>query len=54
METTAGTRRSEGTLPMNEHVAPAAIPSPPGKPVVGNMLTLDSERPLQSLMALTR
>lgn len=30
------------------------IPHPPGKPLVGNMLTLDSDRPLQSLMALTR
>ena len=30
------------------------IPSPPGKPVVGNMLTVDSDRPLQSLMELTR
>lgn len=30
------------------------IPNPPGKPVVGNMLTVDSERPLQALMDLTR
>lgn len=30
------------------------IPTPPGKPVVGNMLTVNSETPLQSLMALTR
>lgn len=30
------------------------IPNPPGKPVLGNMLTVDSETPLQSLMQLTR
>jgi len=30
------------------------IPNPPGKPVVGNMLTVDSDTPLQSLMQLTR
>jgi cytochrome P450 / NADPH-cytochrome P450 reductase len=30
------------------------IPSPPGKPIVGNMLTVDSDTPLQSLMQLTR
>lgn len=30
------------------------IPSPPKKPIVGNMLTVDSDAPLQSLMQLTR
>ncbi|BCH24465.1 bifunctional cytochrome P450/NADPH--P450 reductase [Mesorhizobium sp. L-8-3] len=30
------------------------IPNPPGRPVVGNMLTVDSDTPLQSLMQLTR
>ncbi|MEL7485931.1 MAG: bifunctional cytochrome P450/NADPH--P450 reductase [Pseudomonadota bacterium] len=30
------------------------IPNPPGRPIVGNMLTVDAEAPLQSLMALTR
>jgi cytochrome P450/NADPH-cytochrome P450 reductase len=32
----------------------APIPHPPKKPVVGNMLTVDSDNPLQSLMELTR
>lgn len=32
----------------------APIPHPPKKPVIGNMLTVDSETPLQSLMQLTR
>ena len=32
----------------------APIPQPPGKPVVGNMLTIDSEAPLQHLMKLAR
>ncbi|MCA0318117.1 MAG: cytochrome P450 [Proteobacteria bacterium] len=32
----------------------APIPHPPKKPVVGNMLTVDSDTPLQSLMELTR
>jgi cytochrome P450/NADPH-cytochrome P450 reductase len=32
----------------------APIPHPPKKPVVGNMLTVDSDNPLQSLMQLTR
>ncbi len=31
-----------------------AIPQPPGKPVIGNMLTVNSEKPLQSLMGITR
>ncbi|MBI1394281.1 MAG: cytochrome P450 [Alphaproteobacteria bacterium] len=30
------------------------IPNPPGKPIVGNALTVDPERPLQGLMDLTR
>ncbi|MEM9286017.1 MAG: cytochrome P450, partial [Pseudomonadota bacterium] len=30
------------------------IPQPTGKPVVGNAFTLDTEAPLQSMMALTR
>ncbi|MDP3897166.1 MAG: cytochrome P450, partial [Mesorhizobium sp.] len=30
------------------------IPNPAGKPLVGNMLTVDSDTPLQSLMQLTR
>ena len=30
------------------------IPTPPKKPIVGNMLTVDSDAPLQSLMQLTR
>lgn len=30
------------------------IPTPPKKPIVGNMLTVDSDAPLQSLMKLTR
>ncbi len=30
------------------------IPTPPKKPLVGNMLTVDSDAPLQSLMQLTR
>ena len=30
------------------------IPNPAGKPLVGNMLTVDSDKPLQSLMQLTR
>lgn len=30
------------------------IPTPPGMPVLGNMLTVDSDAPLQSLMQLTR
>ena len=30
------------------------IPNPPGKPVIGNMLTVDCDAPLQSLMQLTR
>ncbi|QCK84364.1 cytochrome P450 [Phreatobacter aquaticus] len=32
----------------------APIPHPPKKPVIGNMLTVDSDMPLQSLMQLTR
>ncbi|QCI63797.1 bifunctional cytochrome P450/NADPH--P450 reductase [Phreatobacter stygius] len=32
----------------------APIPHPPKKPIVGNMLTVSSETPLQSLMQLTR
>lgn len=32
----------------------APIPHPPKKPIIGNMLTVDSETPLQSLMELTR
>ncbi len=32
----------------------APIPHPPKKPIVGNVLTVDSEAPLQSLMQLTR
>jgi len=30
------------------------IPTPPKKPIVGNMLSVDSDAPLQSLMQLTR
>ncbi|GLS28610.1 cytochrome P450 / NADPH-cytochrome P450 reductase [Mesorhizobium albiziae] len=30
------------------------IPNPAGKPLIGNMLTVDSDAPLQSLMQLTR
>ncbi|HTV66937.1 MAG TPA: cytochrome P450 [Rhizobiaceae bacterium] len=30
------------------------IPQPPGKPIVGNMLSFDSSKPLQSLMQMTR
>ena len=30
------------------------IPNPAGKPLIGNMLTVDSDMPLQSLMRLTR
>ncbi len=30
------------------------IPSPDGMPIIGNMLTVDSERPLQGLMEITR
>ncbi|MGB6116876.1 MAG: cytochrome P450 [Mesorhizobium sp.] len=30
------------------------IPTPPKKPIVGNMLSVDTEAPLQSLMGLTR
>jgi cytochrome P450/NADPH-cytochrome P450 reductase len=32
----------------------SAIPTPPGMAVLGNMLTVDSDAPLQSLMQLTR
>jgi cytochrome P450/NADPH-cytochrome P450 reductase len=32
----------------------SAIPTPPGMAVLGNMLTVDSDAPLQSLMRLTR
>lgn len=34
--------------------AQGGIPTPPKKPIVGNMLTIDADNPLQSLMALTR
>ncbi|MBX3577200.1 MAG: cytochrome P450 [Rhizobiaceae bacterium] len=30
------------------------IPQPPGRPIVGNMLSFDSSQPLQSLMQMTR
>lgn len=30
------------------------IPMPPAKPVIGNMLTIDSDKPLQSLMELAK
>lgn len=30
------------------------IPTPPAKPIIGNMLTIDSDQPLQSLMELSR
>jgi cytochrome P450 / NADPH-cytochrome P450 reductase len=30
------------------------IPKPPGSPIVGNMLSFDSSKPLQSLMQMTR
>lgn len=30
------------------------IPEPPKKPIIGNMLTIDADNPLQSLMQLTR
>ena len=39
---------------MTEAASLAPIPHPPKKPVVGNMLTVSSETPLQSLMQLTR
>lgn len=39
---------------MSQKNALHPIPNPPGKPLVGNMLTVDSDTPLQSLMALTR
>jgi cytochrome P450/NADPH-cytochrome P450 reductase len=39
---------------MAETAVKSAIPTPPGKPVLGNMLTVDSDAPLQSLMRLTR
>ena len=39
---------------MTEAASSALIPYPPKKPVVGNMLTVSSETPLQSLMELTR
>ncbi|MEM1397321.1 MAG: cytochrome P450, partial [Pseudomonadota bacterium] len=30
------------------------IPNPPGKPIVGNVLSVDPDKPLQSLMEMTR
>ena len=39
---------------MAEAGVKSAIPTPPGMPVLGNMLTVDSDAPLQSLMQLTR
>ena len=31
-----------------------SIPTPPKMPIIGNMLTIDKDQPLQSLMQLTR
>ena len=39
---------------MATKTASHSIPTPPGKPVVGNAFTLNPEAPLQGLMALTR
>ena len=39
---------------MSQQTGLKRIPMPPEKPVVGNMLTLDTENPLQSLMALMK
>ncbi len=39
---------------MTQQTANEQIPKPSGKPVVGNMLTVDSEKPLQSLMEIAR
>jgi len=39
---------------MADAAVKSAIPTPPGVAVLGNMLTVDSDAPLQSLMRLTR
>jgi cytochrome P450/NADPH-cytochrome P450 reductase len=39
---------------MASQSALTSIPGPAGKPLIGNMLTIDSDKPLQSLMQLTR
>ena len=39
---------------MSEEVKLERIPMPSKKPVVGNMLSVDKDQPLQSLMGLTR
>ncbi|MEI8146496.1 MAG: cytochrome P450, partial [Alphaproteobacteria bacterium] len=39
---------------MASSAALAPIPNPPKKPIVGNMLTIDADNPLQSLMELAR
>ena len=39
---------------MAQKAALKMIPMPPAKPVIGNMLTIDSDQPLQSLMGLAK
>ena len=39
---------------MSQPTAIEPIPSPPGKPIIGNMMTIDKDRPLQALMEITR
>ena len=39
---------------MEQQAALETIPTPPKKPVIGNMLSVDKNRPLQSLMDLVR
>ncbi|MEO0327450.1 MAG: cytochrome P450 [Pseudomonadota bacterium] len=39
---------------MNEHTSLERIPMPPKKPIIGNILSVDKDNPLQGLMDLTR